>query len=209
VIATTDVVVPGPFPEPDLDRLKTKDLDACFDGIVRCIFLQSGRMWNTGEVEFSFLTRRQNADSHPSFVFDYETKKRYGTGPSTVGQFFAIRFCRMRVLPCAYALRSDHYGEGTNHLRTFVFQARLDGAEWTTLDERVKIGSLIPPGSHFLAFVDTDQYFNEFRILQTGPSHSNFLSFNLSGMEIHGLVERTCGVGGASGTDSRETKSAF
>jgi hypothetical protein len=102
----------------------------------------------------------------------------------------------MRVLPCAYALRSDHYKENTNHLRTFVFQARGDGAEWTTLDERVKIPSLVQPGSHFLAFVDTKEYFNEFRVLQTGPSHSNFLSFNLSGIEIHGLVERTRENGG-------------
>jgi hypothetical protein len=192
VVITTDVVVPGPFPEPDLDLLKTHELDICFNGILRYIFLQSGRKWNTGELDFSFLTRCQKIDAHPSFVLDYETEERYGTGPSTANQYFAIKFRRMMILPCAYALRSDHYKEGTNRLRTFVFQARQDGRDWTTLDERVKIPSLTQPGSHFLAFVDTDEYFSEFRVLQTGPSHSNFLSFNLSGMEIHGLVERTC-----------------
>jgi hypothetical protein len=92
--------------------------------------------------------------------------------------------------PVAYALRSDHYTSGTNHLKTFAFQGRIGRGEWQTLDERVQIPDLKKAGSHFLAFVDTDQFFSEFRVLQTGPSHSNYLSFNLAAFEIHGDVRR-------------------
>jgi hypothetical protein len=71
-----------------------------------------------------------------------------------------------------------------------VFQAKNDNERWITLDERVRDGALLKPGSFMIAFVETNQFFTEFRVLQTGPSHMNYLSFNLSGFEIHGWTER-------------------
>jgi hypothetical protein len=65
----------------------------------------------------------------------------------------------------------------------------MDGP-WVTLDERMKAADLQKPGAHFIEFVGAEGFYCEFRILQTGPSSSNYLSFNLSAFEIHGWVKR-------------------
>jgi hypothetical protein len=183
----------GPYPIPDAEKLcsMSSNLKSCFEGILRTIWIHSDKKYNTAEIKLNFKTLCPSEDSHWTFVLDYNDKRRYGTGPSVSGQFFGVKFHRISVLPVAYALRSDFYADHTNHLRSWVFQGRNKEDEaWTTLDERVKEGGLVKAGSFLLSFVETQQFFTEFRVLQTGPSHTNYLSFNLAGFEIHGRTKR-------------------
>lgn len=186
----TTVSVPwADFPIPSLEKLMTRTVEACFDGILRYIWLCSGRLYNLGEIVIFYKTIAQRTDSDPAHILDYESESRYGTGPSVHDQFIGVRFMRIEVLPIAYAIRSDFCDKKTHHLCSFAFQGReSSNSQWVTLDEQRWINNLVPAKSHFLGFVDTDQYFREFRILQTGPSHSNFLSFNISALEIHGFI---------------------
>jgi hypothetical protein len=179
----------GPYPRPNPDHLLTmaSNLQACFDGILHTIWINSDKKYNVREIEFKHKTLCPSEDSHPTFVLDYEDRRRYGTGPSTSGQYFGVEFRRIRVRPVAYALRTDLNPDGTNHLRSWVFQGKnANEKNWTTLDERLKDGSLMKAGAFVIGFVETRKYFTEFRVMQTGPSHMNSLSFNLSGFEIHG-----------------------
>jgi hypothetical protein len=187
---TVHLAVNDGYPEPDLDRLSDGSLHACFSGILRHIFMRTGKQYNTTELQLSWKTQSASPDANPAFALDYETQERYGTGPSTSDQFFAVRFRQMTVLPVAYAIRSDHFPQPTNRLRSWAFQAREPNGMWITLDEHEQAQELMKPGSYLLAFVETDTYFTEFRILQTGPSRAHFLSFNICGIEIHGFIKR-------------------
>ena len=191
MVRTSVSVLWDDLEEPDMEALASNDLDACFNGILRHIWCASGEVYNTEEISIFYRTRSQRPDTDPGYILDYTSDSRYGTGPSLKGQFIGVTFHRIEVLPVAYAIRSDFMDKNTHHLRSFAFQARASpSSAWITLDEQVKINDLIPAKSHFLGFVDTDEYFCEFRILQTGPSHTNYLSFNIAGLEIHGLVRR-------------------
>jgi hypothetical protein len=190
---TVHVPYNGPYPEPNPQVLCSQgsDLHTCFDGILRTIWINCDKKYNAAEIEFKYKTLCPSEDSDPTFVLDYEDHRRYGTGPSMAGQYFAVQFLRIRVLPIAYSLRTDLNPDGTNHLRSWVFQAKNTNEKtWTTLDERVKEGCLTKPGGFVLLFVHTKKDFNEFRVLQIGPSHMNYLSFNLAGFEIHGRTRR-------------------
>jgi hypothetical protein len=195
-VTTTEEPYEGIYPDPDPLHLceSVTDVRVCFDGILRRIWMNSGQKYNIAEMTLTYQTSINNDNSNPAFVFNYETPLRYSTGPSMRGQFFGVRFQRIRVLPLAYALRSDFASKRTNNLRSWVFQARgqnnTSDDSWVTLDEQARVSNLSQPKAHILAFVETDSFFREFRVLQTGPSHSNFLSFNLSGFEIHGYVQQ-------------------
>jgi hypothetical protein len=196
--STINCPVNDGYPQPDGIYSGNGELDACFHGILRHIFVSSDCRYNTGEIQLSAKTQcSAKNDADVAYVLDYKTEQRYGTGPSTVDQFLGVKFHRMVVRPVAYAIRSDWCQNGTNRLRSWAFQARIASGKdiperesWLTLDESLRSEELLKPGAHFLGFVTTENYYSEFRILQTGPSESNFLSFNLSAFEIHGCVRR-------------------
>jgi hypothetical protein len=99
------------------------------------------------------------------------------------------------VSPVSYALLSDFAVRGSNHLRSWVFEAREDeNTPWIVLDERRLDESLYGPGKHCLFYVSLMQndpkWFRQFRVRQTGPSSGGYLSFNLAGFDIHGWVRR-------------------
>lgn len=187
---TTSIPVPMTvYPIPDIRLLKTRDLDACFNGILRAIWEASGCMYNTQQITFFYKSVCDRRTTDPANVLNYESEARYGTGPSMAGQHLGVMFHQIQIRPIAYAIRSDFLEKSTNHLKSFAFQAKTDTmTEWDTLDERVRITDLCKARSHFLEFVEADMYYTQFRILQTGPSHANFLSFNIAGFEIHGEV---------------------
>jgi hypothetical protein len=190
---TINIPYHGDYPPPDPEHLclNASDLQTCFEGILRTIWLSSDKKYNTSEIELKCKTVCRADDTDATFVLDNENQLRYGTGPSMAGQYLAVRFRRIRVLPIAYALRSQHNPDSMNQLRSWAFQAKNAGEDtWTTLDERFKEERLKKPGSFIIAFVETKQYFTEFRVLQTGPSHTNYLSFNLGAFEIHGWTKR-------------------
>lgn len=187
----TSLTVPiDVYPEPDISILKTRELDACFNGILRALWLNSGCMYNRQEMTFFYKSVCDRRTTDPANVLDYESEARYGTGPSMADQHIGVMFHRIAVRPVAYAIRSDCLDKSTNHLRSFCFQAKTaEMDEWDTLDERLRIPDLSKARAHFLEFVDADMFYTQFRLLQTGPSHANFLSFNIAGFEIHGYVE--------------------
>jgi hypothetical protein len=169
-------------------------LDRRFQGIIHRIWRSSGLAHNDAEIEFIYASLTNASDCHPTHVYDYTAPTRYGTGPSAPRQYFGVRFLRMAVHPCAYALRSAFTVTGSNHLRSWAFQGREnESSQWITLDERKCVTYLTGPGFHAwfaVAKVAGDRaWYREFRVLQTGPSNSRFLSFNLSGFEIHGTVQ--------------------
>jgi hypothetical protein len=183
------------FPKPDTHVLESGRVDPRFQGIIHHIWRSSGFNHNDAEIEFTYASLGNAGDCHPTGVYDYTAQDRYGTGPSTPGQYFGVRFLRMAVRPCAYALRSQFVARGSNHLHSWVFQARENEySEWIPLDERRCDPALIGPGAHGLFFVanleNDPGWYREFRVLQTAPSNSGFLSFNLSGFDIHGEVQR-------------------
>ena len=173
-----------------------------FSGILHTITQESDNKYN--ETEITIFYRTLSNETDPANILFYDDvdvdgppRHRYGTGPSSSGQYLGIQFNRIEVMPCCYALRSDGFPPTfhTNRLRSFAFQGRKRNQQWETLDERLNIRTLDGPKSCFFSFVDTDQYYTEFRILQTGPSNSNNLSFDLAGFEIHGRVELQAGLG--------------
>jgi hypothetical protein len=190
-IAITDIRVDGGFPIPDINQLDSESLDGEFSGIIHHIWVSSGRRYNPGEIAFTYLSLFPHADSDPSYIFDYAARNRYGTGPSQRGQFFGVCFQRMDVCPLAYAIKTDYVDGATNHLRSWAFQARRNTqSDWITLDEHQSTTSLCRMNAHIINYVHTQDWYRHFRILQTGVSHRGFLSFNLSGFEIHGWVHR-------------------
>lgn len=172
----------------DRNQLKTKTLQMWFSGILNQIYRASDKKYNISEIIFSYKTICRR-DVDPEYVLDYEKNSRYGTGPSCEDQFFCVYFKRIKVMPVAYAFISDFYNRLTNHLISWAFQGQNAEGEWVTLDESHAEDSLKEPGSLFLGHVRADQFYTNFRILQTGPSHSGFFSFNLTAFEIHVLVQ--------------------
>jgi hypothetical protein len=163
----------------------TSNLQACFDGILRTIWINSERKYNSAEIEFTSKTATD--DAHPSFVLDYEDPRGYRTELNARDQYLGVQFRRVSVCPVAYAIRTAITPASTNHLRSWVFQAKnTNEGTWTTLDERMNEETLSRPGAFTIAFVEARRYFTEFRVLQTAPSHANDLSFTLAAFEIHG-----------------------
>jgi hypothetical protein len=194
-IPTVDIRIDAPFPNPYHALTDSARIDSRFQGVINHIWKSSQFCHNAGEIDFAYASICDASDCDPTFIYDYSSRQRFGTGPSRPDQFFAVRFRRMAVCPVAYALLSDFSIRGSNHLRCWVFEAREDdNIPWIALDERRLDPSLSGPGMHVLfpvALAARDpQWFREFRVRQTGPSSSGFLSFNLSGFEIHGAVQR-------------------
>ena len=169
-----------------------------FSGILHTITEQSDYKYNKSEITIFFRTQTTNTDSDPANILFYDdtSRHRYGTGPSWKDQYLGVQFHRIEVMPCCYALCSDGFAPSahSNRLRSFAFQGRKKNQPWETLDERLNIRALDGPKSCFFSFVDTDQYYFEFRIIQTGPSNNNNLSFDLAGFEIHGKVRFQPGI---------------
>jgi hypothetical protein len=189
---STSVPYDGGYLEPDRERLccNPPNLQICFDGILRRIWVNSDRKYNVAEIQLTCGTSILRKDSHPTWVLDYEDGHCYSTSLAGTEQYFGVAFRRIWVCPVAYALRSDS-GESVHRLRSWVFQGRAtDAGGWVTLDERRKDRALEKSGSFMIAQVETGEWFREFRVLQTGPGQGNRFAFMLAGFEIHGYVER-------------------
>jgi hypothetical protein len=101
----------------------------------------------------------------------------------------------MTVCPVVYTFQSCHYFENINHLQSWTFQATMTiDNRWVTFDERMQTTELINSRSHFLDFATIPNSFSEFRIVSTKSSHTDFLSFNICGFEIHEFVTRQWGM---------------
>jgi hypothetical protein len=190
-IEVVDLCIDDGYPVPDFQFLDSGHVDAAFSGIIHHIWVSSGYRYNAGEITFIYKTICQASDCDLSYIFDYTARNRYGTGPSAPDQCFGVGLRRMRVCPVAYALRSDYASTKTNYLKSWAFQGRRSGdSEWVTLDEQRNTSVLCGASCHFVGYVRTNEWFQAFRVLQTGPSQANFFSFNLTGFEIHGWVHR-------------------
>ena len=186
------------FTPPDFDALlealdpKTPNLKVLFSGIFRTILLASDSAYNKGEMTL-FYGSKESEGSDPVNILFYDTESRFVAGWNSIKPYLGVTFNRLLVRPCGYAIRSDWHdsrNRESHHLKTFVFQGRKFQYDWVTLDEQVNIPTLQCEKSHFFAFVDTAEYYSEFRILQTGVSHNGDFMFSISAFEIHGDVKK-------------------
>ncbi|OHS92776.1 hypothetical protein TRFO_12338 [Tritrichomonas foetus] len=166
------------------------DKETIFSGIIRYIFLLSNEKMNIEEI--SFLYRSKRSGTFPENVIDYKSPNAFGTDSSQCAPYFGIKFNHIKVRPFAYAIQSAKQRYNVNHLSTFLFQAKNENdKKWTTLDEQCNITKLSRACESEIFFVDTDEFYSEFRIYQNGKSHANNYGFDLSGIEIHGDIKET------------------
>jgi hypothetical protein len=101
-----------------------------------------------------------------------------------------VTFEWIAVRPNASAIRAGPQSRSSPHLISFLFQAFDKAAgEWVTLDERHNIFEIVPHFAARICYIDTDGFFNQFRILQTYASNLGSPQFAISGFEIHGAVQ--------------------
>lgn len=142
------------------------------------------------EIWYEFSSVLKPHVFNPFSLMDPNDTNSY-TSAFSKGQYVKFSLKRVAVCPTAYFLMSDNKIK-IPKLRSFVFQARLypEYSEWETLDERFEINSLTKLGGYSIFYVDTDKYYNEFRVVQTAPMPvHNFYGFSLSFFEIHGDVK--------------------
>jgi hypothetical protein len=160
-----------------------------FHGIIRYIYINSNRMYNNNEILLEYRDLAPNSD--PANIFDFQSSDLFqsGVGPD---QFLKVTFRRILVRPCAYAIRAGPQIRRSPHLISFIFQG-FDRARsrWVTLDERHNIFEIVPGFAARICYIDTDQFFSQFRIMQTHTSNLGSPEFAISGFEIHGTVKST------------------
>lgn len=143
------------------------------------------------EIWYEFSSVLNPQFFNPFSLMDPNDSNYYSSALS-IGQYVKFSLKRVAVCPTAYFLMSDKENKVKLRLRSFAFQARLypESSEWETLDERFEINNLIKQGGYSIFYVDTDKYYNEFRVVQTSPIPIHkYHGFSLGFFEIHGDVK--------------------
>ncbi|OHT13101.1 hypothetical protein TRFO_16853 [Tritrichomonas foetus] len=182
------------------------NVDHVFSGILNFIYQNSEKKTNLNE--FRFLYRSMRPGCFFAFTLDYNSpfyyhteiprKTRRSTDKNNTltnnyinadNEYFGVEFKRIEVHPHAYSLRSGDE-KLANFLISFVFQGRTrNDVKWVTLDEQCNTAKIAHGSAFSIFFVDTDQFFTQFRVLQTGKALSGNFSFCLSGFDIHGEIK--------------------
>lgn len=166
------------------------DQRVAFGGIISYIYKSSKNRLNLAEIVFRCKSISVKANIDPYSVMSLDSSFYYSTDKNHKGQWLSFQLTNVIVNPTAYSIMSDINQHYNPRLRSFAFQARLtpEDYEWTTLDEQYSINSLDESGSFKMFYIDTDKYYNEFRILQTGPALNQINSFSINALDLHGAV---------------------
>jgi hypothetical protein len=162
--------------------------DDFFQGILHYIFFHSSNLYNVHELTLQCAGRQPNSD--PASILDAHSPDLYESGNGS-GQCVVLNFHRIAIRPTALAIRSGPLNRTTRHLTSYVFQGRMDGGDWTVLDERHSMLEYLPGYPSRLSHIDTNSEFNQFRLLQTDRSASPATHFSINALEIHGRIRMT------------------
>ena len=134
------------------------------------------------------------ADSEPASAIVGTSAVRCVTAPRP-NAWFALDFNERSIAPTHYSLR--HYSSwDTEALRTWTFEASVDGQNWIILRSHIDDTSLNAKGATHtwnLPGSATPVFYRYFRVLQRGlnSNRHNFLA--LSGFEIYGQMQEPAG----------------
>jgi hypothetical protein len=110
--------------------------------------------------------------------------------------WFALDFGERSIAPTHYTLR--HYNSwDTEALRTWTFEASVDGQNWVILRSHLDDTSLNAKGATHtwnLTSENTPTYYRYFRILQRGLNSNRHHYLALSGFEIYGRMQEPAGI---------------
>lgn len=189
------------------DEINSKDISKRFTGILNYIFIESGRMLNTYEIEFHFSGAKNRKclkqmydevktvktdDINILNIFEYENKASEFLINCIKHSFFGIKFNNIKMKPYAYSIGSG-ISLRFNRLVSFTFEGYNDKLKkWEILDERKNINDLIPNGGSGIFYVHlTKTYYSAFLIRQTEPAANGFWGFSIAAFDIHGDIIET------------------
>ena len=94
-----------------------------------------------------------------------------------------------RVSPTSYSVRSYKTVPGSHHLKSWVFEASKDGAEWTVIDRRDNNDELNDKHviRNFRISPTPSESFRFIRLRQTGKNHKGKDFLTLTALEIFGF----------------------
>lgn len=127
------------------------------------------------------------------------------------GSWFSIDL-GLRVVPKAYTLRHAR-GYNSSALRSWVFEASVDGETWTVLREHANDEGLREPGSTHtwplpVSADMPEEGWRHVRVRMTGPNSSGDCHYlSLSGLELYGTVLK--GLGATYTRDLRLSEEKF
>jgi hypothetical protein len=117
----------------------------------------------------------------------------YLEGKATAPAWFSVSIGNWLVRPYCYSLRAPH---GSEYLRNWNFQGRLDDGPWVTLSEHAETASLANANMSYTwpLFMSTpeqcEQMYNSFRIIMTGKNAGDNYNLRCGGFEVYGQLSR-------------------
>jgi hypothetical protein len=105
-----------------------------------------------------------------------------------------VEFKTTSIMPTKYTLRHTN-SRDAECLRNWKLQASSNGVEWVDLRNHVNDISLNgKASSHSWDIDQQDEYYNWFRVVQTGNNSSSNTYLSMAGFELYGMVKKldTC-----------------
>lgn len=176
-----------------IHQVKTFSYHSDFDGLGIITYLAGGLQHYRNPAETGLINVSSStlaSDSKPASAIIGNAVVRCVTAPK-INAWFMIDFNMRAIAPSHYSLR--HYSSwDTEALRTWTFEASIDGQNWVILSSHVNDASLNAKGATHtwtLPMNSTPVFYRYFRVMQRGLNSNRHHYMALSGFEIYGQMQ--------------------